>query len=251
MRLNLGSIKYRRFFDGEGGNNPATPPEPPKTFTQADVDNIVQTRVKKEKERAQKLADDLEQIKGQANLSEEHKTALQAQIDELQNSLLTKEQLADQEKKKFEAQHQKVTAELTADRDKYRDLYTSTTIKRAILDAAIANEAAVPGQLVTMLTGAARLAEVKGADGKPTGEHEPFVKVSGRDKDNKPVVLDLPVLDAVKQMKEWPDLYGNLFKDTKTGGVGATTTGQGSSVNPNNVSSMSDWKAVRKQMGMT
>ena len=58
-------------------------------------------------------------------------------------------------------------------------------------------------------------------DGKPTGDYEPRVAFPDKDKDNKPLTLDLTVAEAVKRMKEL-EKYGNLFEGGKKSGLGGT-----------------------------
>jgi len=55
---------------------------------------------------------------------------------------------------------------------------------------------------------------------QPTGRYVPKVRLAGKDKDGKSVILDLTPTEAVKQMKEMPEIYGNLFKSGAHSGIG-------------------------------
>lgn len=212
---------FQFVYEGEGGEG--TPA--PKTFTQADVDRVVSERLNREKKAFQsekeKLVGQLQELESAKGLSDEERTALSTRIEELQTSMMTKEELSAKEKKKLE---QKAAADLEASKaeiSKWQGLYTNSTIERAITDAAASAEAFRPGQIVALLKPATRLVE-------ENGQLVTKVKFDGKDKDGKPVQLDLTVDQAIKQMKETPEEFGNLFKSGVTPGLGgAGSAGEG------------------------
>ena len=69
-------------------------------------------------------------------------------------------------------------------------------------------------------------AEELDSEGKPTGKLIPKVKLQDKDKDGKPVTLELLVPEAIKRMKEM-EQYFNLFKGEGTGGIGGMNRGSG------------------------
>jgi hypothetical protein len=90
-----------------------------------------------------------------------------------------------------------------------------------LLDAGIRGDAFNADQVVTILRPSTRLIEELDPEtNQPTGRFVPKVRLAGKDKDGKSVVLDLTPTDAVKQMKEMPEIYGNLFKSGAHSGVG-------------------------------
>jgi hypothetical protein len=72
-----------------------------------------------------------------------------------------------------------------------------------------------------------RLVEIEDENNKPTGEFETRVRIQTKDQEGKPVTLDLDPLSAVKQLKEMPEKYGNLFISPAEGGLGLRNLGKG------------------------
>lgn len=222
-------------------------PDLPKTFTQKQVDDIVANRVKNLRAESQKALTELQKLQQNQSLTQEERDTLAAQVEALQSQLMTKQQLAEQEAKKNQ---QKYESELKIQKEeaiRWRERYTSSTITQALTSAAAENEAVVPEQIVDLLKGNTRLVEATDEAGKPTGQLVPMIKLNGTDKEGKPIVLDLPVAEAVKQMKEMPK-FGNLFKSGAVGGIGGTTT-PGASAGTVDFEKMSpaEWIAWRKK----
>jgi hypothetical protein len=215
------------YDDDPGGGDPnagADGGADDKTFTQVDVDRIVQERLKRDRvkssEEKSKLLNQLEELKSKTNLSQEEKDNLQARIDDLQATLMTKEELAAKKEKELQTKYSS-ELELAQNESKtWRERYTNSTIDRSLMDAAVSNKALRPKQIVSLLRGDTRLSEVIGEDGKPTGTYNVKVKLDTKDKDGNPTTLDLTVDEAVKQMKEMTEEYGNLFESDASGGTG-------------------------------
>lgn len=203
-----------------------------RTFTQDQVNKMLAEDRRKHQERIDKQVKELEQIKKSKGLTEGEKNALATQIEELKASVLTKEQLAAQEKKKLQDEAKAEREKLTGERDFYKNLYTQSTITRSIMDEAVSAEAFRPQQLVALLQGSTRLTEVTDAEGNPVpGEYLPKVKINANDKEGKPVTLDLTVPEAVKWMRDSSD-YANLFKSNLTGGLGASASTGSKKIDP-------------------
>jgi len=194
-----------------------------KKFTQEQVDKIISERLKKTKTEQEKTVKELEALKKNINLSAEEKSSLQSRIDDLQSSLMTKEELTAKEKKELETKFTKDLEKKTTEVETWRDRYTNSVIERALMDAAIENKAVRPQQIVELIRNKTRLVEERDGEGKPTGNFVPQTKFTGRGEDGKPVTLDLPVGEAVKQMKSITDEFGNLFLSDATGGIGGVT----------------------------
>lgn len=191
-----------------------------KTFTQEQVDKIVQDRVKNTNIEKQKLVTDLEQLKKIKGLSDEEKTRLTAQIETLASSMMTKEELAATERKKLEKQSKEREDSLVADANKWKNLHTESTLSRSLTDAAVSAEAYRPSQIVAILRPLTSLSDELDKEGKPTGNLIPTVKFSTKDSKGNFVTLDMPIDQAMKLMKENTDEYGNLFKSGANGGFG-------------------------------
>ena len=203
--------------DDGGGDVKFTPEQ------QKQIDKIIQKRVAREKTEKQELLTQLEQFKANKSLTEEVKSRLQSQIDKLTASMMTKEELAAREKKELEAD---LTGKLKVAEETaqiWQTRYITSAKRRELIDAAVAEEAFKPTQIVALLEPNTRLDEVLDADNKPTGEYTVMVTLDSVDEEGKPVKLDLPAREALKQMKKMTDEYGNLFKSGVTAGMGGTT----------------------------
>ena len=112
----------------------------------------------------------------------------------------------------------------------WQGMYTESNINRALQDAAVANDAYQAAQIVTILKPYTQMAEDVDSEGKANGVGL-VARVAFTDKDNdtgEPITTSLTPADAVKRMKEIPDLYGNLFKSNAAGGIGGTNATDGS-----------------------
>lgn len=253
---------FSTFFDGD---NPETKPEgeveddpklleggdPKKSFTQEEVNAILAKDRKKYEEKTKKTVAELENLKKSKSLTENEKSTLQAKIDELNQSLLTKEELAKKEQDKLVSKHKKELETTISERETWKERFTTNEILRSISDEAHANQAFNPSQIIAILKPLTALREVTDEAGAPIGVFEPRVKYPDKDKDGKKVTLDLSVSEAVKRMKETTDVYGNLFRETAAGGLGM---GQGQKpsgpVDFKNIKSFDDYKKSRVQLGL-
>lgn len=207
---------------GGGGNPPA------KTMTQDQVNTILAEEKRKHQAKQKEMLQQLEQLQTSTRLSEEERTALNTQVEELRLQTTTSEERArtalERQKKEYDG---KLTT-ATTERDEWRGRYTETAIGHEITNAAVTNEAFAPSQIAAILRPNTRLTEELDETGKPTGRLIPKVKFDALDKDGKAITLDLTVTEAVKRMKETPDVYGNLFKSNAQGGLGTQApAGQG------------------------
>lgn len=211
-----------------------------QTFTQAEFSKALaedrrkhKARVEEEKKQKQKIITDLENVKKSKGLTEKERDTLQQKIEELQNSLLTKEQLTAKEREKLENTHKQAVSSLTGERDSWKNRFTSAIINQAIIGEASVAEAFNPEDLIFLLSGSTRLVEETDESGNPLEKFVPKVKFNDQDKDGKPVTLDLTVAEAVKRMKDLPR-YAHLFKSTAAGGLGGNsgTGGKGGQPDP-------------------
>lgn len=194
---------------------------------QKQVDKIVEKRVAKMKGEQQKTIDQLNAFKKSADITVGERDTLQERITSLEESMMTKEEIAVKNKKAADKLHRTEVKTLEAELITWKDRYSSETINRAILDAAAStsddNPAINPSQIVTILRGNTNLVE-NTEDGKGTGEFVPRVKFAGRDSEGKPMQMDLTIPEAVIEMKKMENEYGNLWKSGLTGGVGSSNS---------------------------
>lgn len=208
--------------------------------------------VAKEKKRLQqqneKTIEELKKLQQQQGVSEKQKSDLQNRINELQQQFMSKEEIAKQEREKQEREHQGVLQSTKQERDQWKERFQNSTITRAIQDAAIEADAYSPIQIVDMLERRTRLVEEVDEDNKPTGRFVPRVKVEEVQED-KTVVLDLTVKEALQKMKNTPERFGNLFKSGVAGGLGragSADTGSGRKKDPGKLT-MAEYLEQRKK----
>lgn len=219
-----------------------------KTFTQEDLNRIVSSERRKSDTQKKKLIGELEALKKSKNLTAQEAAQLNSQIDELKTSLMTKEQLAAENKKKMEAKHTAEIELLTKEKDSWKQRFTHSTIQRALIDGAVKAKAINPDQIIALLKDDTRVVEEKDDNGNGIGIFQPRVNVMEKDKEGGIKTLDLSVEEAITRMRDMPDNYGNLFKDLTAGGLGGTNqTAAGGSIIDAAKKSPEQYRAFRKQ----
>lgn len=228
---------------GEGGDGGAGEgvteedlPESAKgktSFTQTDLNKILAedrrkhtAKVEEIKREKEKAINSLEALKKAKGMSDEGKAALQTQIDEMKNSMLTAEQRAEREKKTLQQKYEEDTKKLAGEKETWQNRFIRSTINTAIVSAASMAEAFDPENVVAILGPEVKLVQNKDDDGNDTEEFVPRVKFKDADKDGKPVVIEYTVSEAVNRMKELAK-YKHLFKTTAAGGLGGSGGGGG------------------------
>lgn len=229
------------YFEGEGEgegetneetSTPTSTPTPtptPKTFTQEDVNRFLADEKRKAQKANERTIKELETLKKNSALTEEEKGRLEDRVETLRNEFLSKEELA---KKEAAKERNKTKQELETkekESNKWKGLYEETVTQTGLLTAASSDpDIFNPQQIVDLLQPRTRLVEeLDSESGNPTGRYTPKVRFAGKDKDGKDIVLELAPTEAVKQMKEMPDKYGNLFKNGATGGLGSNNVHKG------------------------
>jgi hypothetical protein len=227
---------------GGGGGQGGRP-----VFTQEQVNSIIAKERRAVEEASRKANADalnqLEMLQTKANLSDEEKSELEGQITELKKKVFTAEELSAQEKKKLQSEYDQKMEELSGQRDYWQGQFTEATISRSITDEAVRAEAFNPSQINAILRPQTRLVEVKDEEGNVQG-FAPTVTMKTKDKEGKPIELELTVDKAIATMKEDPNFF-NLFKGKSLDGLGSGNGGSGGgSVDPASMS-MEQYKAFR------
>lgn len=223
--------------------------DPNKTFTQDQVNKILADDRRKHKAQVDKHVSELEQLKKSKSLSDQERQNLTGKIEELQNSVLTKEQRAAKEQEKLKKDLETTTAQLTADRDGWKNRFHTTQIKQAITSEAASHKAFDSDALIAILGPQTRLVETQDDSGNPTGEFTPKTKFKDKDKEGKEVVLDMTVPEVVARMKEIPK-YGYLFETTAAAGVGTNKAGgRSGEVDPSTMTT-AQYREWRKKEGL-
>lgn len=193
----------------------------PKTFTQDDVNRLLATNKRELKEQNEKMASELENLRKAKGLSDEDREQLDSQIKALRNEKVSVEETLKRDLDKTKKERAEEAKKLAEERDAWKNRYTGSTIRNSLIEAATAAKAFSPGQVVELLYSKTKLVEEVDSEGKPTGNFTPKVELSIK-KDGKEVPLVLTPAEALKQMKEDTDSYGNLFISDLKGGYGGS-----------------------------
>lgn len=224
--MDIASFIYVLAYDGEGaGDNkpPATPPATPKDTPPATPKDPPAGDLEKERARLLKVQEglqtELEAMRTQTSMTEKEREDAHKRIEDLQNQLLTREQLTKKEAEKRDKEFKSQVETLTSERDQWKNRYVNDTIVRSLSEAAVEHDAYNPAQIVDILRGRTIVDET---DGKIA------IKVKLEDVNDKgeTVMLDLDPKQAVKQLSE-KESFLNLFKSGVKGGLG----GRGSNNN--------------------
>lgn len=203
--------------EGSGGDGN----DAEKQFTQEQVNTFVAEERRKMNVRQQKLASELEELKSTASLTKEEKEGLQQKIEELQTQYMTVEEKARQAADKASKKHSEELQTIVTERDTWKVKHEQLAISTEIAKTASEQKAISFEQIAALLAPKTKLTEQLDEEGKPTGSFIPKVMFPDKDKDDKPIILELTLPEAVKRMKELPQ-YGNLFEADKVGGLGGT-----------------------------
>jgi len=234
---------------GQEGSKTGQEGNKEKLLTQEEFNKALAEDRKKHKEQVDKHIKELEQLRKSQNLTAEEKKKLTAQIEELQQQVMTKEQLLEREKARLNTEHQGELKKEREEKENWKTRFTEATIVRSITDAAVTAEAFSPDQIVALLQNNTKLVEDTNEEGQGLGTFTPRVKFKDVTSDGKPTILDLSVPEAIKRMKDLPDKYGNLFKSNVTGGIGGTgSVGSNKVIDPKNIKTLADWKKNKEKL---
>lgn len=209
----------------------------PKTYTQEEVDKLLLENKNKNKEQVEKTVKQLEELQNSAKITQEERDALASQITQLNESLLTKEELAKQELGKKEKEFKTLIEGTTKERDLWKSEYTREKTTNEILKSARTHKVLSDEILLDTLMPKTRLVEVFGPDKKTVVGYVPKIKFKDKSEKGEEIELDLTIDDCVKRMKELPERFGTLFGSEVTGGAGGT----GSTAKP---TSQSEFKKI-------
>jgi hypothetical protein len=211
--------------------------EDAQTFTQQQVESMIQSRLKNTHEKLtttqaelstkveteQKLVGQLEKMREVKGLSEQEKQSLTEQINDLQSSLQTKEQSQAGEIKRLTKTYEEKLEASSSAAKQYQSRFESTMVNNSLLEAATQEGALNPQQIQAMYSGNVKLIQQRDEDGNLLEQFVPVMTFNGLDKHKKVVNIEKPVSEALKKIRE-DGLNANLFKGHQVGGSGAPTT---------------------------
>lgn len=224
----------------------------PKVFTQDDVNKFLADDRRKHTQKYEQLESAYRDALENQNLSSEQRGQLEAKLDELQKTFRSKEQQLEHDKRLLEERYSKDVKEQAEKAVLWENKFRQTLIDRTLQDAAVTNDAFNPTQILALLRPMTKIVEKTDDQGKSTGELVPIVDLTDIDtKTGESIITRRTPEDAVKRMRELPDLFGNLFKSNVVSGVGAGRAAGGSNtgdgrVDPRKIS-MDQYMKLRKE----
>jgi hypothetical protein len=186
-----------------------------KKFSQIDVNKFMAEENRKHKESLRKLETSMQTLSEDRNLSEQQRSGLATELEDLRKSLRTKEQQIEYDRKQAAEQYKTDLDAATHRADHWEQQYRDTSVDRALQDAASDPDVYNVHQIINLLKPHTELKEVDGA--LTTMINFPDVD----EKTGKEIVTLRTPADAVKRMKEMPKVHGNLFKSGVVSGVGS------------------------------
>jgi len=195
-----------------------------KTFNQEDVNKIVTTRNKKLKAQYETLEGNYEQLLENFRGSDEQRSKLEDDLENVRAQMRTKEQQAAHERNREKQKYEKELTVAQKAAVEWKERFETSTIQRAIVDAASKNDAYNPDHFVHLLSPRSKVVEELKDDGTPTGHMVPRVEweVENPETKQRELVLKTPA-EVIELMKEDVQSHGSLFKSNVAKGLGAGT----------------------------
>lgn len=210
--------------------------EAEKLLSQTEVNRILAAERRKHEKTVNQTIKQLEEMKAAQGASEQTRQQLETQIEELRNSLLSREEIAKKEKQKIEQEAKRQAELLSKERDDWRGKFEDEVKTNALLAAAAKADVYNPKLVLDLLLPKTRLTEARDKDGNVIpGKYVPVVKLEETDKDGNIQIVEYPVAKAFEILKDRPDEYAGLFKAGVAGGLGGTS---GRQVPPKDIAKM-------------
>ena len=197
-----------------------------KTFKQDDVNRIVEERLARERkqnsEKYRELETSYSTLLESQGLSEEERGKMEENLADVQKKLRTKEEDAKFQLKKVKDAHVTELSEAKESAKVWEERFYTSSIDRALQDAASSNEAYNNSQIVSLLRPMTKLKPKLDDAGKETNDFETVIDFPDIDDKGIKVITQRTPEDTVKRMKEIDD-YANLFKSNVVSGVGGNS----------------------------
>ncbi|REJ65637.1 MAG: hypothetical protein DWQ31_16995 [Planctomycetota bacterium] len=215
---------------GSGGQKKPTPrgsgrgSDADKLFTQEEVNKYLADDRRKHSKRYESLEKSYQELLQNQSLSREQRAKLETDLEDLRKQFRTKEQQLAHEKKQLEEEYTQRLSAAEERATKTWKMYENETISRSIQDAAVVNEAFSPSQIVTLLRGHANMKEKADEKGNGLGSFDVMIDFADKDAETgQDIITQRTPEEAVRRMKELPELYGNLFKSGVVSGIGGNS----------------------------
>lgn len=219
-----------------------------QAFTQEQVNRMMAEDRRKHETKSKQVGDQIktmetrmQQMIADKRTSDEHKAMLESDLEDVRASQRTAQEQRDHIAAKATADHESALTSLTDEKSMWEDLYKTSMIDRAIIDAAIEHDAFNPDQIIDKLKPRTEMRPHKDEEGNLTGSMEARVASKVIEEDGTVLTSwDTPSQVVEKLKTSGQDKDGNLFRSAVIAGIGggtaASTTGSGIKINPNSIS---------------
>jgi hypothetical protein len=218
---------------------PTVPPPPPGpiVFTKEQQDHVNKLLAENKRglqDQNKELVKQLEELRSNANLTQQQKDELDARITTLQQQHLTTEQQLQAELDKINKKYKSDTENLTGESKKWRGSYENLLIENAIMAGSSKHTAVSATQMMNQLGSRAKVVEEVDDTGKPTGKFVVKLPMKILDSKTKKMVdVELEMVEAIGKMKEDTENANLFLYDGKAGLGGSNGATGGSSGNVN------------------
>jgi len=265
IKSNRFGLKSRTYYDDPPAvpppspPPPAVPPPPPpppvgKTFTQTQVDAMMAEHRRGLQTQNAELAAQIADISAKANLTESQKAELDAKINILQTQHLTEAQKLTAQVEAEKLSKKKLEEDSKKEVDLWRGNYHELLVTNSILSGAQKHEAAFADQMLDMLKPKAKVVSATDEAGNVIpNKYVAKMAVTMIDPKTKlPVTVELPIEDAIGEMRK-DQKHGNLFLTGGKPGLGGSGgTGGAGIAGPLNLKNMTaeEYRAQRVALGL-
>lgn len=212
----------------KGTPNEPVSGDPNARFNQDQVNKFIQDRLakvhKSNTEKYQSLEGTYQELLANQSLGDEERTKLEDQLEDLRKQNRTKEEQAKHEKRQIQDEYETKLETAEKQATYWENEYRTSTVDRALMDAAIKNDAYLPDQVVTILRGNTKLVEPVDENGKTiTGVAlVPMIDLPDIDVETGMSIITQRTPDgAVARLTE---LQPNLFKGNVASGIGGNSS---------------------------
>jgi len=199
---------------------------PEARFDQDAVNKIVQDRLakdrKKHDDKYKGLEKSYQDVLATKALSDEDRTQLEQSLEDLRKQHRSKEEQAKHEKNQLTEKYESELVGYKEAAITWENKYKQFLIEKSLMDAAHANDAFLPAQILSVVREWTKLVDAVDENGVKTGELTPMVDLPDVDADTqKAIITQRTPMDAIDRLKE---LQPNLFKSNVVSGVGGNST---------------------------
>ena len=232
----------------EGEVPPETPPTESKTYSEDDLTAIVDKRTEEVRRKQKAALKKFEEVQQSLKLTNEQKTAMEAELEEFRKNTLTAEEYAKREQKKLQEQYDSQLTEAQKESQDWQSRHNQLKIGYEISSAAskygVLPEAVEA--LEAVLRSKTKIVPVEGDEG--IEGYQARVDFVDRTAEGKPLPVELSVEEAIKLMKDKEDQYGYMFQGAK-GGLGGNSGRPGAKGKSVDFSKLSpaEYQRIRKE----